>query len=183
VTHPSKPIQPRWNEALREPRIGVMLHFDASKSDQGGINWFTDPAVKVSYNYLIADSGNIIPIAPLDARAWHAGYCQSDDPRLKYRDANSAFYGLAITATVGDKATLEAKRSLALLISTLFLRHGWPRAEVWRIVSHRTQAVYEPGHPKAGQRGRKKDPEGPNLARPVLNTNEIRGMVAARPVT
>ena len=181
MTHPARPFTPSWGK-LKEPRVGVMLHYDASASDASAIIWFTDPLCRVSYNWLVMDSGNVIPIAPQDARAWHAGYCKSDDPRLAYRDANSAFYGLALAATTGDVATREAKRSIAMMCLHCFALEGWPITDVWRIVSHRQHAVYEPGHPKAGQYGRKSDPEGPDLARPVMNTNEIRGMVAARQI-
>jgi N-acetyl-anhydromuramyl-L-alanine amidase AmpD len=170
VTHPEAILGKNWNEKLREPRIGVMLHYDASVSDAGSVAWLAGPDVKVSYNYIVLDTGNIIPIAPETARAWHAGICRSDDPRLRYSDANSAFYGVSIAATTGDVATLEAKRSVAALCRRFFANHGWSLAETWRIVSHRTQAW---------PRGRKNDPEGSDLAHPVMNTNEIRGLVAA----
>jgi N-acetyl-anhydromuramyl-L-alanine amidase AmpD len=170
MTHPDRIQGANWSLRIREPRIGVMLHYDASATDAGAIAWLAGPDIKVSYNWLVTDEGNIIPIAPETARAWHAGVCRSSDPRLPYRDANSAFYGVSIAATTGDVATVEAKRSVAALCRTLFGRHGWPVDEVWRIVSHRTQAW---------PRGRKNDPEGPDLAHPVLNANEIRGMVAA----
>lgn len=170
MTHPAQIQGRNWTASLREDRIGVMLHYDASVSDDGSIAWLAGPDIKVSYNWIVMDSGNVIPIAPENARAWHAGICRSDDPRLRYTDANSAFYGISIAATTGDTATLEAKRSVAALCRTLFLKHHWPLSEVWRIVSHRTQAW---------PRGRKNDPEGSDLAHPVMNTNEIRGMVAA----
>lgn len=172
MTHPSKPFTPNWNE-LTEPRVGIMLHYDASATDESAIAWFTDPRCRVSYNFMVMDSGNIIPIAPLDKRAWHAGVCRSPDPRLRYRDANSALYGISIAATAGDVATVEAKRSVVALCLNLFSDHGWPIGAAWRIVSHRQHAW---------PRGRKNDPEGSNLARPVMNTNEIRGMVAARQI-
>ena len=172
MTHPSKPFQKTWGK-ITEPRIGVGLHYDASTTDQSAIAWFTDPRCHVSYNFIVMDSGNIIPIAPLGERAWHMGVCKSSDRRLVYRDANSAFYGISIAATAGEVATVEAKRSVVALCLSLFGDHAWPITEVWRIVSHRQHAW---------PRGRKNDPEGPNLARPVMNTNEIRGMVAARQI-
>lgn len=156
-----------------------MLHFDASGSDEGSISWLASPTIKATYNWIVMDTGNIIPLAPEDTRAPHAGWCASDDPRLVYRDANSAFYGIAIAATDGDVATREAKRSVSALCQHCFAKHAWPVAQVWRIVSHRTQAIYPPGHPLARQRGRKHDPEGLDPAHPVMNTNEIRGMMAA----
>ena len=176
VVHPSKPFRENWGK-LTEARVGVMLHFDASVSDAGAVSWFTHPDCHVSYTWLVLDTGNIIPIAPQDTRAWHAGCCKSDDSRLVYRDANSAFYGIALAATKGDVATREAKRSIVALCLHCFELEGWPITEAWRIVSHRSQAVYCKGHPKAGQRGRKSDPEGDDLAHPVLNTNEIRALV------
>jgi N-acetyl-anhydromuramyl-L-alanine amidase AmpD len=181
VTHPSAPFRENWGK-LTEKRVGVLLHYDASSSDASAIRWFTHPDSRVSYTWLVMDSGNVIPIAPQDKRAWHAGCCASDDPRLVYRDANSAFFGIALAATAGETATREAKRSIAMMCLHCFAVEGWPITEVWRIVSHRSQAVYCRGHPKAGQRGRKSDPEGDDLAHPVLNTNEIRGMVAARQI-
>jgi N-acetyl-anhydromuramyl-L-alanine amidase AmpD len=179
VTHPSIIKRHNWGE-LTEHRLGVMLHYDASYSDKSSVAWLASAEITVSYNWIVMDSGNIIPIAPLENRAWHAGCCKSDDPRLPYHDANSAFYGVSIAATEGDVATREAKTSIADLCVTLFGMHEWTLAEIWRIVSHGSQAVYCKGHPRAGQRGRKHDPEGPNKARPVMNTNEIRGMVATR---
>lgn len=178
MTHPSVMVTHNWNE-LKEKRIGIMLHYDASVSDASAIAWLaTDPRCHVSYNWIVMDSGNIIPLAPDDKRAWHAGFCRSDDPRIPYRDANSAFYGISLAATLGDVATREAKRSIAALCLTLFAHNDWSLTEIWRIVSHGSQAVFEPGHPKAGQRGRKSDPEGPDKAHPVMSTNEIRGLVA-----
>lgn len=182
MTHPSIPFRKNWGKRT-EPRIGVMLHYDASARDQSAILWFTREGCNVSYNWLVMDSGNIIPIAPHDARAWHAGCCKSDDPRLVYRDGNSAFYGLSIAATEGELATREAKRSVATMCLHVFMVEGWPVADVWRIVSHRAHAVYCPGHARAGQHGRKSDPEGPDRAHPVMSTNEIRGLVAARNIT
>lgn len=179
MTHPAVIRKQNWGK-LTEPRIGIMLHYDASYNDKSSVAWLASEEVTVSYNWIVLDSGNIIPFAPLENRAWHAGCCRSDHPHLPYRDANSAFYGVSIAATVGDVATREAKGGVADLCVTLFAHHHWPVAEIWRIVSHGSQAVYCKGHPLAGQRGRKSDPEGPNKARPVMNTNEIRGMVATR---
>jgi len=170
VIHPDRIQGHNWNDVLRESRQGIMLHYDASVSDASSVAWLAGPDIKVSYNWIVTDAGNIIPIAPETARAWHAGACQSPDSRLKYRDANSVFYGLSIAATKGDVATLDAKRSILAICRTVFLKHDWPYDEAWRIVSHRAHAW---------PRGRKNDPEGPDLARPVLSTNEIRGMLAS----
>ncbi len=161
-----------WN-TVREPRAGILLHYDSSTSDRGAVEWLvSDPRAKVSYNVLVTDDGNPIQVAPMDARAWHAGICRPSDPRVMYRDANSAMYGIAIAAGAGDTATVAQKETVAKLCRTLFQRHGWPLSEVWRILGHETEAW---------PRGRKTDPTGPDPRRPVLCVNEIRGMVAAGP--
>lgn len=160
---------------LRESRKGILLHYDASASDAGAVAWLTkDPRCAVSYNKLILDDGRVVEIAPEEARAWHAGVCRPSDPkRLSYADANSAFYGLSIAATVGDVATPAAKRSLAEVCHRLFLKHGWdPLRDSWRITGHRAEAW---------PRGRKVDPEGPNLLKPVLSVEEIRALVVGCP--
>lgn len=163
-----------WN-LLREERKGVCLHFDDSASDAGAVEWLTrDPRCKVSYNVLILDSGQIVTIAPIEARAWHAGVCKPSDARLAYADANSALYGIAIAAGVHDRATEAQKRAVAGFCRTLFQRHGWNQAtETWRIVGHDTEAW---------PRGRKIDPTGMDRAHPVLSVMEIRGMLASGPV-
>jgi N-acetyl-anhydromuramyl-L-alanine amidase AmpD len=156
--------------AVREERLGVMLHYDGSTSDAGAVQWLLrDSRCKVSYNWLVLDSGEVVEIAPPDARAWHAGVCRPSHPTLRYRDANSAFYGLSLAATVGQTATSEAKAAIVDLCRVLFIRHGWdPEREGWRIVGHETEAW---------PRGRKIDPTGPNPSHPVLEVEEVRELL------
>jgi N-acetyl-anhydromuramyl-L-alanine amidase AmpD len=160
-----------WGETLREPRIGIMVHYDASASDAGALAWLRSPECKVSYTWIILDDGSQITIAPPDARAWHAGVCRPSNPRLPYRDANSAFYGIAIAATAGDRATPRQAQAVANLCVALFQRHQWSRAtDLYRIVGHNTECW---------PRGRKTDPEGPNRNDPVLSVEDIRDLVRA----
>ena len=158
-----------WGE-LREPRMGLMLHYDASSSDAGALDWLTkDPRCKVSYNWLVLDNAHIHAIAPGDKRAWHAGVCRSSDIRLPYTDANSAFIGIAIAATDGETATEAQMDSTVLLCQSLMLAHRWHRSETWRIVGHDTEAW---------PRGRKHDPTGSNPEKPVLSVAEVRRRVS-----
>lgn len=161
-----------WGRFLHEPRQGVMLHYDASASDAGAVGWlFSDPGI--SYHWLILDDGSQHAIAPIDARAWHAGACRSSDPeRIPYADANSAFYGVALAARPPDVATPAARDAITRLVVSLFDRHGWPRSETWRIVGHGTEAW---------KRGRKIDPIGPDPSQPVLDPEWIRTAVARVP--
>ena len=155
---------------LREPRIGILLHYDASVNDRAALAWLRDdPRCKVSYNLLIWDDGQVHEIAPPSKRAWHAGVCKPSEPRLAYRDANSAFYGVAIAATDGDVATPKQFAAVVAECARYFLMHDWGRDELWRIVGHDTEAW---------PRGRKHDPKGSGVV-PVLDVLAVRSAVRA----
>lgn len=162
---------PNWYEKLFEPRVGIMLHYDASASDEGAIYWLTkDPRCKVSYNWLVMDDGTIWGIAPWNLAAWHAGKCKPSNPRkLNYRGANSAFLGIAIAAADGQKATEKQKESVIHLCKDFFRMMQWKVSDTFRIVGHNTECW---------PRGRKWDPVGSNLASPVLDVEEIRRRIS-----
>lgn len=168
----------RYNNAIREPRIGVMLHYDGSGTDAGAVSWFGHPDCFVSYTILALDDGSYVRIAPDDARAWHAGYCRTSDPaRLDYKDANSAFYAIAAATDGGHDVTPKQTLAIAWLTRKWFHEEGWDPGETWRVVGHNTEAVYGPRHPKAGQRGRKTDPVGSDPNNPILSVDDVRSLV------
>lgn len=128
-----------WNKLVGK-RIGVMAHYDASSSDAGAVEWMLrDPACHVSYTYLILDDGTVVSVAPENARAWHAGVCKPSDPvNMDYKDANSAFYGIAVAAGSKDTATPAQRAAFADLCARLMRKHKW--TEPWRITSHALEA-------------------------------------------
>lgn len=147
--HPS-PLG-NWNR-LREKRIGIMLHYDDSTSDAGALEWLMrDPRCHVSYTWVVTDDGTVTLVAPKNARAWHAGVCKPSSPRLAYRDANSAFYGLAIAASGKDRATEQQIAAVVALCRDVFREHKWPLTDGWRVTTHAREAW---------PRGRKVDCEG-----------------------
>lgn len=160
----------KWSAKLTEPRLGTMLHYDASANDRGSIAWLRSPDCAVSYNLIVLDNGKVERIAPDTARAYHAGVCRSSDPRLPYKDANSAFYGLAIAATDGDKATDLQFAAVVRMCVGYCLKHKWSHDEMWRIVGHESEAW---------PRGRKHDPTGSDATKPVLDLNAVRAAVRA----
>jgi N-acetyl-anhydromuramyl-L-alanine amidase AmpD len=161
-------LKPRNWGALTEPRIGVMLHYDESGGDDGAVEWLLfDPRCKVSYNLLVLHDGTVRDIAPIDKRAWHAGVCKPSDPRLMYKDANSALYGISVAAKHTEKATTAQFAMIVQICVALFKQHQWPASETWRIVSHRTEAW---------PRGRKDDPDGQLGV--VLDVAAVREAVA-----
>jgi N-acetyl-anhydromuramyl-L-alanine amidase AmpD len=172
-----------YNSPL-EDRLGVMLHYDDSTDDKSAMAWFTDPRCEVSYNILVLDDGRYVLIVPEGKRAWHAGHCKStNSTKLPYRDANSAFIGIAVATNGRTPATPAQVDTVAWLVGRAFDKHGWPRTESWRIVGHDTQAIWpnKPDVPKElrGKRGRKIDPTGPRADRPILSVDAIRQLVAA----
>lgn len=127
-----------WNK-VRGQRLGIMVHYDASSSDMGAVQFMLrDPSCKVSYNWLILDDGEVVPVAPAGARAWHAGNCRPSDARLPYTDANSVFYGIALAAKGSDLATPAQKEALVKLCLRLMRLHKW--TDTWRITSHALEA-------------------------------------------
>ncbi len=155
-----------WGNVLREPRMGILCHYDGSASDAGAVYWMTkDPRCKVSYQWLVLDNGSAVRIAPDSARAYHAGVCESSDIRLPYRDANSAFYGIAAAATDGDVITQAQYGTILRLVIEYFRAHHWSLKESWRVVGHDTEAA---------PLGRKHDPTGSNPARPVIDVLTLR---------
>lgn len=153
---------------LKGPRIGCMIHFDASGSDAGSLAWFTNPKCKVSYNDLILDDGSHVVIAPRDRRAWHAGICRPSSARLQYTDANSAFYGVAIASNEKIEATALQMISVAWRVRHLFEYQGWPLTDTWRITGHEDEAWH---------RGRKSDPSGPSKLNPILSVENVRRLL------
>lgn len=158
----------QYNPTLRESRLGVMLHFDASSNDRSAVDWFAHPDCKVSYQWLVLDDGSCVRIAPDTARAWHAGVCRPSSPRLQYQDGNSAFYGIAIASNEKVQATARQLLTVAFLTRGYFERHGWPLDELWRIVGHDSEAW---------PRGRKTDPTGPLKLNPILSVDSVRSLV------
>lgn len=139
-----------WN-TLYERRKGVCLHFDASASDAGAVEFLLrDPACKTSYNKLILDDGTVVEIAPDHARAWHAGVCRPSEHVPTYKDANSAFYGVAFAARGKDVVTQAQFRTAVRVVTQYMRQHGW--TDVQRhITDHATEAW---------PRGRKTDIRG-----------------------
>lgn len=148
----------QYNDGLRQDRVGVMLHYDGSGSDRGGVSWFKHPDCRVSYNWLALDDGTYVEIAPPSARAWHAGRCRPSNPgQLDYDDANSAFYGIAAATNDRVDVTPLQLLTIAWLTRRCYQMEQWSVADTFRITGHSAEAVH-----RDGSRGRKTDPEGPD---------------------
>lgn len=168
-------------ENRREPLVGVMIHFDGSRNDAGGVSWFKDErAWNVGYHYYVLDDGSYHTMGPegvpwadaADYRVYHAGICRpssafEDHP---YCDANSAFVGISTAATYGDDQQPIVELTIASLARRVLVRGGLDPNEVWRITGHEDEAW---------PRGRKYDPTGLDPRHPVVDMAAIRHLVRA----
>lgn len=177
------------SDVLPQHRVGVMLHYDASKTDQGAINWFDDPAFKLSYNRAYTDNGRRIRLTPtMTKRAYHAGRCKTDTKVTRAGGANGAFYGLCVTA--GDHQPLHPNTGAvvteaqfqAIVYDTAVIARwhqlrgdaGWAvdQIDYW-LTGHNEWACDE-----TGRLGRKVDPKGTMKTADVLPINSGRAAVA-----
>lgn len=173
-------------------RLGIMAHFDASRTDDGALSWFDSPEFKLSYNRAYTDNGRRIHLTPtIERRAYHAGKCRSD--ARVHDNANSSFYGLAITAGDGQLATLEQFTAFCVDAAVIAKYHqlrgdpGWELANIdYWITGHEDWAIYSPestpNRELWGKLGRKHDPTGDNPHKglpPVLDKVAVRRTVAA----
>jgi N-acetyl-anhydromuramyl-L-alanine amidase AmpD len=164
-----------------EKRVGVMWHFDASRTDQGALGWFSDPDFKLSYNRAYTDNGRRIKLTPaIENRAYHAGKCRSDS--LVHDNANSSFYGLCVTAGDGQVSTTEQFMAICVDTAVIIRYHqlrgdpGWKNLD-YVITGHEDWAINPDG-----KLGRKHDPTGENPKKglpPVLDKAAGRATVAA----
>lgn len=174
----AKPVTKSWGRQPGGARQGILLHYDASRSDKGAVAWLEDDArAEVSYHYLILDSGDVLQIAPPGTRAYHAGVCKPSRKEFTYSDGNNAFYGVAIAATDGEHATPEQVEAVVQLCHYLYWLEGWNVADTWRITGHDAEAW---------PRGRKVDPVGERAPGskfagqpPVLSVQEVQDRFAA----
>jgi N-acetyl-anhydromuramyl-L-alanine amidase AmpD len=156
------------HSALREPRQGICLHYDASTTDKGAVSWFKHPDCRVSYQLLVLDSGDWVRIAPDDRRAWHAGRCKPGDDQLQYSDANSALYGIAAATNNKVDVTPVQLLTIAYLCKLYFAAEQWSLEQLWRITGHEHEAW---------PRGRKSDPSGGDPHNPIFSVDQVRELV------
>jgi N-acetylmuramoyl-L-alanine amidase len=51
----------------------LLLHYTGMESEEGALNWLTDPASSVSSHYFVHEDGRIVRLVDEKDRAWHAG--------------------------------------------------------------------------------------------------------------
>lgn len=135
--------------------VGVLLHSTEGLDSRAWLSFSSgpDPDQRVSINTLGRPEGIYAIVAPLDT-AWHAGWCKHPDGRL-WPHPNADLFGHEIEHREGEAYTDTDYNQAAWVTARACFSFGIPLTEVFR---HAQVAVYPPGHPQAGQFGRKTDP-------------------------
>lgn len=125
-------LSPNHNDRKSRIRL-IVLHCDASPSEQATLSWLANPASKVSYHALIHRDGWVSRIIPDDRRAWHAGVSRWRD----ITDVNSASLGLAFANRHDGKEPLT---SAQLDIAQAVVQYWRQRYDIDAVVGHRDVA-------------------------------------------
>jgi N-acetyl-anhydromuramyl-L-alanine amidase AmpD len=136
--------------------VGVLLHSTEGRDSRAWLSFSsgaTQPDQRVSINTLGRQEGIYAIVAPLDT-AWHAGWCKHPDGRI-WRNANADLFGHEIEHIAGQPYTATDYNQAAWVCARAIFSFGFPITALYR---HAQIAVWPPGHPQAGQFGRKTDP-------------------------
>jgi N-acetylmuramoyl-L-alanine amidase len=67
------------DEFAPHPTLYLVIHYTATLSLAGAVNWFRNPEAKVSAHLVIDRDGRAVQMVPFDRQAWHAGKSRWDD--------------------------------------------------------------------------------------------------------
>lgn len=119
----------------------VVLHYTAMASADSARTRLCDPAAEVSAHYLIARSGEVLPLVAEDMRAWHAGAgtWRGQD------DINSRSIGIELDNDGQSPFSEPLMAALEELLAAILTRWGIPPEGV---IGHSDMAPtrkYDPG--------------------------------------
>lgn len=130
---------------------------------ESAIDWCLREESDVSYHVVISPKGERRQLVPWDRAAWAAGWSKSPDVRMPFNHPNSGNRASDNIGLAGGPPTPPTPAAIAALVLELVARfkaRGWKADEVWRILGHDEVAVFPPAHARAGELGRKPDPQG-----------------------
>ncbi len=169
------------HSSLQQEKVGIMVHFDGSMSDSGGLSWLKSKKFTLGYNRVYGDSGKIYKMIALFMRAPHAGVCRKNKI---IKDPNSAYYGLcALTNEKTPVTTIQFENMLEDAYR-IYKFHGWNVEDIsWRVRGHNEEAIYSKSSTKNsklwGKLGRKMDPKG-EITEHVLNMDTFRAKLKSK---
>lgn len=140
-----------------------------------GVSWCMADESDVSYAEIIgAKEGEWRQLVPHEFASWSVGVAKSFDPRVVFTQANKQSYSIALAGCPPTKPTTYQLRMIVERVAAAMKHYGWGPDETFRIKSHSEVAVFPKGHKRAGQLGRKPDPDGDGW----LDMNWLRTEVA-----
>jgi N-acetylmuramoyl-L-alanine amidase len=101
-----------------------------------------DPAAEVSAHYLLSETGDVEPLVPEDARAWHAGAGAWG----AVTDVNSRSIGIELANLGVEPFAAAQMAALERLLVDLMTRHAIPPQ---RVIGHSDMAPGRKGDPGA----------------------------------
>lgn len=130
------------------------------------MDWCNRDESDVSYHAIIAPDGRIAQLVDWNLAAWSVGWAKSIDPRVVFAStktvckSNHASESIALAGAPPKRPTQQQVDMLVGLLVYRFVQLGWTKDDVWRIWGHDDCAIFDPKHVRAGQFGRKPDPQG-----------------------
>ncbi len=142
------------------PILCIVVHWTGG-SYASARDWCLRDESDVSYHELLGRvPGEWCELVPVDRAAWSVGHARSDDDRIAFGNGNQASWNIALSGAPPIRPTEWQVGTLIERLAVRMPQFGWGAEDVWRIRGHGQLAVFGPTHARAGQRGRKDDPEG-----------------------
>lgn len=145
----------------------IVLHADADSEVEHSLAWCCSRQSKVSYHYLIGRTGRVYELVSPIYSAWAVGVSRMPDLPSAARygpSGNPSINGSSISISFGNRndekepfTELELDAGARLVVELRRMR-GFV-LPIENITTHKAVAVFPIGHPKAGQVGRKTDPD------------------------
>jgi N-acetyl-anhydromuramyl-L-alanine amidase AmpD len=168
-----------------EPIVAIVVHWTGG-TYKSALDWCLRDESDVSYHDLIGrTSGEFAGIVPWkDYAAWSVGYAKSPDPRIDWVQPNRGTINVALSGGPPTRPTDWQYSTLVDTIAGYFEELQWDAGQAFRIIGHDDVAVFGPGHARAGEHGRKDDPQGLEWAQRAgedlwLNLTNLRFDVVA----
>ena len=157
---------PNFSKRVK-PISAVVIHYTASLSIDGTIDWFKRRESQVSAHYVIGRDGRVVQMVADDNVGWHAGRSAlrpdlPDGDPAKEPNVNAFSIGIELVGTADSGFTDRQLRSLYELLQILVVRYQIPPE---RVVGHSHIAP-----------GRKIDPDGYDHQFPWAKTRETAGL-------
>ncbi len=148
------------NKSKRREKVAYLVVHWTGGTFASAVDWCLRDESDVSYHVIIAPDGEARQIVPWEYAAWAVGWSKSPYPDFPFMSGNHASESIALAGGPPVAPTQKQRERLVVILAERMVANGWDHDQVWRIIGHDQTAVFKPGHPQAGQFGRKPDPQG-----------------------